>query len=83
MSDEAGAQVEPLAVAIHAIRQSNIRPGDSVVIVGDGTIGLYALLAAKMSGASEVYVVAKHKGRGEIAHLWELMKLSILAMGIL
>jgi len=67
VSDEAGALVEPLAVAIHAIRQGNVRPGDTVAIVGDGTIGLCTLLAARVSGASEVYMVSKHKGRGKIA----------------
>lgn len=67
VSDEAGALVEPLSVAIHAVRQGNVHPGDTVAIVGDGTIGLCSLLAAKAAGASEVYVVAKHKGRGEVA----------------
>jgi (R,R)-butanediol dehydrogenase/meso-butanediol dehydrogenase/diacetyl reductase len=67
VSDEFGALVEPLAVAIHAVRQGNVRPGDTVAIVGAGTIGLSALLAAKAAGASEIYVVAKHRGRGEIA----------------
>jgi (R,R)-butanediol dehydrogenase/meso-butanediol dehydrogenase/diacetyl reductase len=67
VSDEIGALVEPLAVAIHAVRQGNVRPGDRVSIVGDGTIGLCTLLAARATGASEVYVVAKHRGRGEIA----------------
>jgi (R,R)-butanediol dehydrogenase/meso-butanediol dehydrogenase/diacetyl reductase len=67
VSDEAGALVEPLAVALHAVRQGNVRLGDTVGIVGDGTIGLCTLLAARVAGASEVYVVAKHRGRGEIA----------------
>jgi (R,R)-butanediol dehydrogenase/meso-butanediol dehydrogenase/diacetyl reductase len=67
VSDEVGTLVEPLAVAIHAVRRGNVRPGDTIAIVGDGTIGLCTLSAAKAAGASEVYVVAKHKGRGEIA----------------
>jgi (R,R)-butanediol dehydrogenase/meso-butanediol dehydrogenase/diacetyl reductase len=67
VSDDGGALVEPLAVAIHGVRQGNVRPGDTVCIVGDGTIGLCSLLAAKAAGASGVYVVAKHKGRGEMA----------------
>jgi len=67
VSDEAGALVEPLAVAIHAVRRGNVRPGDTVAIVGDGTIGLCTLLAAKAAGVSKVYVVAKHKGRGAMA----------------
>jgi len=67
VSDELGALVEPLAVALHAIRQANVRPGDTVAVLGDGAIGLGALLAAKAAGASEVYLVAKHKGRGALA----------------
>ncbi|MFC1942556.1 2,3-butanediol dehydrogenase [Chloroflexota bacterium] len=67
VSDEIGVLVEPLAVAIHAIRLGKVHIGDTVAVVGDGTIGLCALLAARASGASEVYVVAKHKLRGEFA----------------
>jgi (R,R)-butanediol dehydrogenase/meso-butanediol dehydrogenase/diacetyl reductase len=65
--DEYGALVEPLAVSLHATRQGKVSPGDTVAIVGDGAIGLGALLCAKAAGASEVYMVAKHKGRGAIA----------------
>ena len=67
VSDEIGTLVEPLAVGIHAANQGNVRTGNTVVVVGDGTIGLCALLAARAAGASEVYVVAKHKGRGDLA----------------
>ena len=67
VSDEAGAVVEPLAVGLHAVRQGHVQAGDTVAIVGDGTIGLCSLLAAKVSGAAAVYVVAKHKGRGKLA----------------
>ena len=67
VSDEVGTLIEPLAVAIHAVRQGNVRPGDTVAIVGSGTIGLCVLLAARAAGASEVYVVDKIKRRGEIA----------------
>jgi (R,R)-butanediol dehydrogenase/meso-butanediol dehydrogenase/diacetyl reductase len=67
VSDESGALVEPLAVALHAVSQAHVQAGDKVAIVGDGAIGLYALLAAKVAGASEVYLVAKHKGRGGLA----------------
>lgn len=66
VSDEAAAMVEPLAVALHAVHQGKVRVGDTVAIVGDGTIGLCAVLAARVAGASAVYLVAKHKGRGEL-----------------
>jgi (R,R)-butanediol dehydrogenase/meso-butanediol dehydrogenase/diacetyl reductase len=67
VSDELGALVEPLAVALHAVRQGNVRLGDRVAIVGSGTIGLCVLLAARAAGAAEVYVVDKIRSRGEIA----------------
>jgi (R,R)-butanediol dehydrogenase/meso-butanediol dehydrogenase/diacetyl reductase len=67
VSDERGALVEPLAVALHAVSQAHVQPGDTVAIVGDGAIGLCSLLAAKVAGASEVYLIAKHRGRGALA----------------
>jgi (R,R)-butanediol dehydrogenase/meso-butanediol dehydrogenase/diacetyl reductase len=67
VSDEAGALVEPLAVAIHAVNRANIQYGDVVAIVGDGTIGLCALMTAREAGASRIYLVAKRKGRGRLA----------------
>lgn len=67
VSDEIGAVVEPLAVAIHAVRKSNVRPGDTVAILGDGTIGICTMLAARAAGVSQVYIVGKHKGRRERA----------------
>ena len=66
VSDEAGAMVEPLAVALHAVHQGKVRVGDAVAVVGDGTIGLCSVLAARVAGASAVYLIAKHKGRGEL-----------------
>jgi (R,R)-butanediol dehydrogenase/meso-butanediol dehydrogenase/diacetyl reductase len=67
VSDEAGVLVEPLAVGLHAVRQGKVRAGDIVAILGDGAIGLCVLMAAKVAGAGAIYMVAKHKGRGELA----------------
>jgi (R,R)-butanediol dehydrogenase/meso-butanediol dehydrogenase/diacetyl reductase len=66
VSDEAGAMVEPLAVSLHAVRRGNVQLGDTVAIVGDGTIGLGALAGARVAGASHVYLVAKHRKHGEL-----------------
>jgi (R,R)-butanediol dehydrogenase/meso-butanediol dehydrogenase/diacetyl reductase len=67
ISDELGALTEPLAVGIHAVRKSRLQVGDTVAILGAGTIGLATLLAAKASGASKIYVLEILKQRGEIA----------------
>jgi (R,R)-butanediol dehydrogenase/meso-butanediol dehydrogenase/diacetyl reductase len=67
VSDECGALVEPLAVGLHAVRKSDMHPGDTVAIVGDGTIGLSVVLVARAAGAAAVYIVSKHPGRGSKA----------------
>lgn len=46
-----GSLAEPLAVAIHAIRQAGALIGKSVLIVGCGPIGLLTLIAARRAGA--------------------------------
>ncbi|MER5181664.1 2,3-butanediol dehydrogenase [Streptomyces sp. NPDC002896] len=56
ISTQTGSLVEPLAVAWHAVRRSALRPGDSVLVVGAGPIGLGVLIAAKAQGAGLVVV---------------------------
>ncbi|MCO5386522.1 NAD(P)-dependent alcohol dehydrogenase [Desulfosporosinus nitroreducens] len=57
ISTKEGALVEPLAVGMHAAAQGNVKLGDSVVILGSGTIGLVTLLACKAFGATDIIVV--------------------------
>ena len=66
VSDEQGALVEPLAVALHAVGKARLKQGDTVAIIGDGTIGLCSVLAAKVAGASGIFLIAKHRGRAEL-----------------
>jgi (R,R)-butanediol dehydrogenase/meso-butanediol dehydrogenase/diacetyl reductase len=66
VSDESGTMVEPLAVALHAVSQGKVSQGDIVAVVGDGTIGLCTVAAACTAGAAEVYLISRHRGRGEI-----------------
>lgn len=39
--------VEPLAVAVHAVKLADVKPGETVVIMGSGTIGLMVANVAK------------------------------------
>jgi L-iditol 2-dehydrogenase len=50
MTHTQGALVEPLMVSLHAIKRSRAQLGDTVTILGCGTIGLMALLCAKAAG---------------------------------
>ena len=54
-SDEA-AILEPLAVAVKAIRTAGIIPGDTVVIQGPGPIGLLCVITAYFAGATKVFL---------------------------
>lgn len=48
--------VEPLAVAVHAVRLAGPVAGRRVLVVGAGSIGLCLLTAARLSGATTVVV---------------------------
>jgi L-iditol 2-dehydrogenase len=49
---EEGALVQPLAIGLHAVRdRGRVSPGETVLVVGAGPIGLAILLAAKAAGA--------------------------------
>jgi len=54
MSYEEGALVEPLAVGLHAVRQSSVKLGSSVVMIGSGTIGLATMACAQAQGAGHI-----------------------------
>jgi L-iditol 2-dehydrogenase len=49
-----GALLEPLAVAIHAVRKANAKQGASCLIVGAGAVGLLCAAVAKGSGYSNI-----------------------------
>ncbi len=56
LSDDAGALLEPLGVAIHAVRLSHLRLGQDVLVVGGGPIGALVTQVARRAGARNVYV---------------------------
>lgn len=50
------AVLEPLAGSAQAIRRGGVKPGDTVLIVGAGPVGLTLLFAVKAVGVETVYV---------------------------
>jgi threonine dehydrogenase-like Zn-dependent dehydrogenase len=68
IADERAVLVEPLACAIHAALRGRPEPGDSVLIVGAGTVGILTLLALReFTDAGAIVVVAKHRGQRDLA----------------
>ena len=63
---EQGAMVEPMAVTYHGMKKG-IRPGDNVVIVGAGGIGILAMQAAFILGAAKVYMADFTQSRLDLA----------------
>ncbi|MEI5678531.1 alcohol dehydrogenase catalytic domain-containing protein [Mesorhizobium sp. CGMCC 1.15528] len=53
---EEGALAEPLAVGLHAVMRSGIKPGDRVLVLGAGPIGLLVAFWARRFGARDVVV---------------------------
>ena len=53
---ESSAMTEPAGVALHALRRAGVDPGDNVVILGAGTIGLILAQWARISGAGRVFI---------------------------
>jgi len=64
---EMAALSEPTATAVHASRRARLSPGDSVVIVGAGPIGLLVMQAARAAGATKLFVIEPSPERGEVA----------------
>jgi (R,R)-butanediol dehydrogenase / meso-butanediol dehydrogenase / diacetyl reductase len=67
LTDVEAAAVEPAAVSFHGIRRSGIRPGDLVVVLGAGPIGLLAMQMAKAAGAGHTVMVEPHARRRMLA----------------
>lgn len=42
----------------HAARVADVKPGDKVVVIGDGAVGQCAVIAAKMRGASQIILMS-------------------------
>ena len=51
----------------HAALAARVRPGSTVAVVGDGAVGLCAVLAARRLGAERVIAMSRHESRQELA----------------
>lgn len=54
---ETAAGIEPAAIAYHAVQKAELKPGESVVVMGCGPIGLLTIQWAKIFGAAEIIAV--------------------------
>ncbi len=67
VSFEHAAMVEPLSVAVHAVKRAKPAAGEAALVVGCGMIGLLTLQTAKAAGCAQVIAVDLEPGRLEQA----------------
>lgn len=65
VSYEEAAMLEPMAVAVHALRRLTIHTEDTVVVCGLGTIGLMLVMFLQEMGVSNVYVIGNKEFQRE------------------
>jgi (R,R)-butanediol dehydrogenase/meso-butanediol dehydrogenase/diacetyl reductase/L-iditol 2-dehydrogenase len=64
---DAGAFLEPAAIAVRALDTAKINTGDTVIIIGGGPIGLLILQMAIKSGASKVLLSTRSPEKRKLA----------------
>jgi L-iditol 2-dehydrogenase len=67
ISDAEGAALEPLGIALHAVRLGKLQPGQTVAILGGGCIGLLLAQCCRAAGASRIIVTEPLLHRREAA----------------
>ena len=68
LTDDEAVLLEPTAVAVHAVMRRVPEPGERVLVIGSGTIGLLTLAVAKaLEPACRVFCVARYPFQAEQA----------------
>ena len=61
------AMIEPVSIAVHAVRRVTISPTDCAVVVGTGMIGMLVVQALRWAGAKRIIAVDKEGARLALA----------------
>jgi threonine dehydrogenase-like Zn-dependent dehydrogenase len=62
LPDEAAVVIEPLACAVHAALKTNPQEGETALVIGAGTVGLFVAAALRqLTRARRVICIAKHE----------------------
>lgn len=70
-SDEVMASLltlsDVMGTGYHAAKSAGVKKGDTVAVVGDGAVGLCAVIAAKRLGAKRIIAMSRHAERQKLA----------------
>lgn len=67
LDDTAAALIEPMAVAVHAVRVSALKIGDTACVLGGGPIGLLTAVVAREVGLSDLVLIERQPSRLDFA----------------
>ncbi len=56
-----------MATGYHAAASTEVKAGDTVVVMGDGAVGLCGVIAAKLRGAKRIIAMSRHEDRQKLA----------------
>ncbi len=54
----------------HAAHMGQVEPGTIVTVIGDGAVGLSAVLAAQRKGAEQIILMGRHRARTDLGRAW-------------
>jgi L-iditol 2-dehydrogenase len=67
LSAKDGALIEPLAISLYGVKLARIEPGQRVLVLGGGTVALYAIYWARRLGAGRIAVMSRSDRRRDLA----------------
>jgi len=62
-----GALIEPLAISLYGVKLAHIEPGTRVLVLGGGTVALYAIYWARRLGAGRIVAMSRSDRRRDLA----------------
>lgn len=77
ISDAGGALLETLGVALHAVDLSKIRVGDTVAVIGCGSVGALIARLAVLAGASRVWAFDLLDWRASLSRQWGIEAMTV------
>jgi L-iditol 2-dehydrogenase len=62
-----GSLIEPLAISLYGVKLARLLPGDRVLVLGGGTVALYAIYWARRLGAGRIVALSRSARRRDLA----------------
>ena len=56
-----------MATGFHAAKTAEVKQGDTVIVMGDGAVGLCGVIGAKLLGAKRIIAMSRHEDRQKLA----------------